>query len=125
MGGFTLASLLIPEEAYLVIFVASGLLIIIGLKRIAFALMGFVLISILLPPFLEPLLAELPDWVIWAILAFVALALLRAVLGRDVWANMWGTFLGNLLTDLVMGLIRLPVRIIRWLFGWMVPRRRN
>lgn len=125
MGGWTLASLLIPEEAYLLLIVAAGFLIMIGLKRMGLAVIGFVVLSILLPPLLEPLLAELPDWVIWTMLAGFALSMLRLIMGPDIWGNMWGTFFGNVLTGLALGLVRAPVWLARALFGLVGPRRRN
>jgi len=125
MSGLAFASLLIPEAAYTLIIVVAGLLIMVGLKRTGFSLIGFVLLASLLPPFLDPLLAELPDWVIWVIIAFVALSLLKLLLGRGIWNNMWGTLLGNLLTALVLGLLRIPFRLVRALFRFGSPASRR
>lgn len=116
-GLTTLASIALPEGAYLPLLVFAGILIITGLKRLAFSLMAFVFLSILLPPLITPLLAQLPDWLVWLLLAFLALSLVRFILGPGVWANMVGTLLANLLTALVVGLLRLPVRLVRMIFG--------
>jgi hypothetical protein len=125
MNGLTIASLLIPQEAYLLLIVVAGLLIMVGLKRLGVSLIGFVMLSLFIPPFIEPLLAELPDWAVWLMLAFFGLSLLRLLLGRRIWDNMWGTLLGNLLTALVLGLFRIPFRVARALFGWGPPPGRG
>ena len=125
MNGLALASLWIPEEAYLLLMVVAGLLITVGLKRWGVSLIGFVMLSLFIPPFIEPLLAELPDWAVWLMLAFFGLSLLRLLLGRGIWNNMWGTLLGNLLTALVLGLFRIPFRVARALFGWGPPTGRG
>lgn len=125
MRGITLASLLIPPEVYALLIVAAGFLIMIGFRRTALAIFGFVVLSIALPPFLEPLLAELPDWVIWTMLAGFVLSILRLIMGPEIWANMWGTFFGNVLTGLARGMVRAPVHLIRAIAALAAPRRRN
>jgi len=116
-GLTTLASFAVPEAAYLLLLAFAGILIIIGLRRMAFSLMAFVFLSILLPPIVAPLLAQLPDWLVWLLLAFLGLSLLRFILSPGVWASMVGTLLANLLTALVVGLIRVPLRLVRAIFG--------
>lgn len=125
MRGITLSSLLIPPEAYALLIVAGGFLIMIGFRRTALALFGFVLLSIVLPPFLEPLLAELPDWVIWTMLTGFGLSILRLIMGREIWANMWGTFFGNVLTGLAWFVVRAPVRLVRMIATLAGPPRRH
>jgi hypothetical protein len=125
MRGITLASLLIPPEAYALLIVAGGFLIMIGFRRTALAIFGFVVLSIALPPFLEPLLAELPDWVIWTMLAGFVLSILRLIMGPEIWANMWGTFFGNVLTGLARGMVRVPVHLVRMIAALTAPRRRD
>ena len=125
MRGITVASLLIPPEAYALLIVAAGFLIMIGFRRTALAILGFVVLSMVLPPFLEPLLAELPDWVIWATLAGFVLSILRLVMGPEIWAGMWGTFFGNVLTGLARVIVLTPVRLVRAIAALAAPRRED
>jgi uncharacterized protein involved in cysteine biosynthesis len=80
-------------------------------------MLGIVFLSILVPPLIEPLLGQLPDWMVWLMLAYLGLMLLRLLVGRGIWNNMIGTPLANLVAALVVGVIRLPFRMVRALFG--------
>ena len=122
MRGMTLTTLMIPEEAYVVALVVAGMLIIVGLRRIGFALLAFILLSALLTPFIEPLVAALPVWAVWVLLIVFVLWLVRLMMGRRIWDNMWGAIFANLVTWLVVSLFRWPFRLLGGLFRWLGSR---
>lgn len=110
-----LASFL-PEATWPLLITVAGLLMMVGARRLAGRLLGFVLLMTLIIPILQPLftefLAALPPGVQQGVMlilpAFLILSVLRLVLGRGVWEQVMGR--------LVYDLLRLPLLILVWLW---------
>ena len=115
MKGITLASFL-PEEFIPLLLIGAGLAMILGARKLAGALFMLVLVSVLLPPFLEPILERVPLWALLLIGVFIVLAVLREIaalfLGREAAATMVGT----LAADFVKLLLFFPRLVGRWMF---------
>ncbi|MGH8498140.1 MAG: hypothetical protein ACRERV_04940 [Methylococcales bacterium] len=119
---WSLATWLVPEELISSILalslVISGLLMMVGLRKAAMALIVFVLVTAFLPvfdPVIEELVAVLPDWVlILSLVAFVFMALkaLTAWLFGEKASNQaWA----NVFVNAIVFVLRLPFKILWWL----------
>lgn len=106
-----------PEEAYVLLIVISGLLIMVGLRSLGIKLLGGVVLLALLGPFLDALAAELPPWLLCGIALLGFLSLLRSILGGRVFDYLLGRILYNLLMC--------PFWFIRWLVGGFRPGSRT
>lgn len=112
-------SLFFPNELLLPLLMVGGVLLILGMKRIAGSIIVFVLAMAFLPPLITPLVGSLIDAMpLWAVIlvgGFFCLALFRSVaaliLGRDAANDM----IGILAADLVKGLLFFPVRVVRFM----------
>jgi hypothetical protein len=107
-------SVFIPAEALVLLLVTlGGLALIVGARRLAGVLLGLAVAVAVLPPLIEPLLNEAPVWLLVVLLAWLAIALLRAFLvvfiGGRAADNAIGVFVGALLT----GLCWLPILLLR------------
>lgn len=126
MKTMTLGTLLVPPEALPLLIALAGLMLIIGLKKLAAGL-GLLAFVCLLAPMLEPIidevLSQLPAWVSWAVLAAAVIAIVSALgLGkfiRDILAQM----LGTLLADAARFTLMLPFRLLGALFRTITRRR--
>ena len=100
---------LIPDEAIPLLIVGAAILSIVVGRRV----LGFVvplLISILLAPFLEALVASLPWWMTLLMILALGFALLRGALGLFLGDRATGHVIGSLATDVV----HLVLKAIIW-----------
>lgn len=108
---------LIPSILALSLTIA-GLMMIIGLRKTATALIIFVLVTAFLPvfdPAVEQLAATLPDWtliLIFVVFVFMALKALTALLfgeraSNQAWANVF--------VNAIVAMFLLPFKILWWL----------
>ncbi len=107
---------IIPKETYLPLLVFAGLLMIIGLRRIAVGLFVTVLALAFSRPFIDAMLQSLPPWAFALVMLAFMIGLFRLFFGRRV----ADTVLGHLLYDLILA----PFRFMRWLVGGRRPGQR-
>jgi hypothetical protein len=110
------ALMFVPEEAYVLLVALSGLLIIVGLRKLGFALLGSVLLMALLGPFINDLIDSLPSWAFYTLCAFSALSILRLILGARV--------ADYLISRFLYSLVMTPFWFLRWIFTGFRPRQR-
>ena len=70
---------LLPDEALPLIIMVAGLMMVIGFRRIGLSLLSLALLTPILAPFVEALIAELPPWVSLVILILVGLSILKGL----------------------------------------------
>jgi len=107
----------LPEAFIPLIMVSVGLLIIIGQRKLAGAMFILVLLMAFLPVFLEPLLGELPLWVLLLLGVFVFFSIIGSILDIVVGKKSRERATGILLADFIRGLFKLPWRIMKFVFG--------
>ncbi len=120
---WTIPSLLVPEELLVHVLVLAGILTILGLKRLASGLILFVISMAFLPvfePFIEAIVAMLPDWALILVLVVVGLALLRVVAGLFLGQRASDQMVGTLAADVVRFLLLLPFRGFRALLRFLI-----
>lgn len=124
---WTIPSLLLPQEAMEallpVLLVLAGLLTIVGLKQLAGTLILFVFAIAFLPvfePFIEAIVAVLPDWAVILLVVGFGLVLLRALAALFLGANAADQMVGTLAADMVRFFLLLPFRGFRALLRFLI-----
>jgi len=112
---FTTLLMFIPEEAYALVLVFVGLLMIIGFRQLALQVFGTVLLLAFFGPFIDAIIDALPPWLFALLMFCFVVSLVRLIFGRGVSDRL----ISNLLYDLLMA----PFRFMRWLFRGVGPRR--
>ena len=107
----------LPEEFIPLIMVSVGFLIIIGQRKLAGAMFTLILVMIFLPVLLEPLLGEMPLWVLLSLGFFVVFSILGSIIDIVVGKKVRERAAGILLADFIRGLFKLPWRITKFIFG--------
>ncbi len=117
--------MLMPDAAMPLVVLGVGLAVLFGFLRgrAALALLfGLLVLPILLAPFVETAMAELPAWISLAVLLLLLLAILRGVaallIGRAAAAEM----VGHIAAQAVIALFALPFRMVRWGFRLLTNR---
>ncbi len=121
---------LLPDQMLPLVFVAGGLIFLLGWRSAGVGLVGTVLAMPLLAPVVEAVIAALPPWITLAILAVVAFSLFRAaaalLLGRGAADYIVGRFAFEAarfaLTVLVVWPFRAAWKLLRALFRYPGPR---
>ena len=108
--------MLIPTEAYLPLMVIAGLMMIIGMRKIAMTIITSVLAMAILGPFIDALINSLPYWAVFLLMMAFFLSLFRLLLG--------GRIFDHVMALIVYDLIRAPFRLLLWLLGAAILRRR-
>lgn len=106
----------VPQEAYLPLLVLAGLLMIIGLRRIAMGILGTVLALAMFGPFIDALIDSLPPGLFALLMLALVLSLFRLIFGRRV--------VENVISFLLYDLLLAPFRFLRWLLRGFGPGRR-
>jgi hypothetical protein len=106
----------IPTEAYLTLMVVAGIMMMIGMRKIASTIIVSVLAMAMFGPFIEAIIDSLPSWALILVMVAVALSLIRLVMGRRIFEHV--------ASFLIYDLIRAPFRLLFWLLGAFIPRRR-
>ncbi len=114
-----LAALLawLPDEAVPLVVVGAGLALVLGVMsgRTAVQLLGFVLLVLVLAPFIDAMFGELPAWVSLALVVAGGLSLLRLVASLVLGARAADTMVGSLAATAVVAALRLaflPLRVV-------------
>ena len=103
---------LIPEEAWVLVLVVAGFMMIIGFRRLAWSLVASICVLALISQFVDTFLDALPLWLLAMLMIGFGLSFLQLILGRRI--------ADNVLSYLIYDLIRAPFRILFW-----VLRRRE
>lgn len=106
----------IPPEVYLPLLVLAGIMMIVGMRRIATTIIISVLAMAMFGPFIEAAVDSLPSWALIILMIAVSLSLIRVLIGRQIFAHV--------ASFLIYDLIRAPFRLLFWLLGAVIPRRR-
>lgn len=99
---------LLPQEAWIVLLVLGGFLMMFGFRKAAVGLIGTVVLMAIFSPFIDALMESLPMWILVIIMLFFALSLFRFMIGRRVADHVTA----HLLYDVIV----MPFRFIGWLF---------
>lgn len=121
MNTFGIAALFMPTEAVLPLLVLAGILIIVGLKRAAAAIISLVLLlafSPMLEPVFESLFSALPIWAAPLLLVAVVFALFGGVL-RQTAVHVAGDLISSLLKTLLLTPALLALLIFSAISIWI------
>lgn len=110
----TLLISFLPQEAWILVLMAGGFLIILGFRKIGFSIIGIVILLALFSPFLESFVSALPAEIQGLLFLFFCFFVVRLLLGRRV--------IEHVLAHLVYDLIKIPFKFLSWFFR--VPNRR-
>ena len=119
----TLVLTFLPDEALILVPVAAGFLVILGLLKPgkAFSIIGGLVLLLILTPFIAAIFDALPLWIcIIALIWFgysIAKALSDTVMGKGVADHFWGS--------LLFALFCLPFRLLAACFRMLLPRGRQ
>ncbi len=110
---------LIPDEALILVFVAAGLALTLGLVglRTALGVLAVVLLLLSLGPFIEALIGALPLWLVLLLGLWVLLATGRALLALFIGRRAADEAVGSLAADTIKFFFKLcflPFRILWW-----------
>lgn len=114
----------LPQEVIPVLAVCGGLLMIVGLRRLAVSLFGFCGLMIILPPIFEAVLNELPDWALYPVLALCLLSTFTFVIVLIIGPKAWEIFKANIATNVLTWIFLFPFRLVGWILGGLFSRRR-
>ena len=127
MKAISLGAMLLPPEAMAILLILAGLLLVLGMRRIAGILALLAIVGAMMPalaPILDAALEELPVWVSLLLLAgfvvFVLQALGLSKFAREALAHATGI----LLADLIRLVFSLPFRAVAFLFRVLTGRGR-
>ena len=127
MKMMTLGAMFLPDEVFPLLLVLSGLMMIIGLRKLAGGLAAFAIFGAMLPifgPIFDAVFDALPAWVSWLVLGSMVLAILGAIgLGKLLGIALAHT-VGILLADAIRFFWLLPFRAIGFVFRLIVGRAR-
>ncbi len=110
----TLLLFLAPKEAWALLIVIGGLLIIIGFRKAGLVIIGTICLLALFAPFFDNLFDSLPPGIIALLMVIFIFWLFRTLFGRRV--------SGNILSAMILGLLKAPFRFLGWLFRMPVRR---
>jgi uncharacterized membrane protein len=105
---------LVPEQAWVLLLVVAGLLMMIGFRRMAWTLVGSIILLALFSPFIDAIIDVLPLWFVAILIIFFGISFFRLILGRRI--------ADNVISYLIYDLIRAPFRFIFWFLRGPVRR---
>ncbi|WP_319587891.1 hypothetical protein [uncultured Desulfobulbus sp.] len=111
----------LPQEFLPLMMVCGGLLVILGQKKLAGMLFTLCGVMIVAPIVLDPLLAQLPEWVLYLLIAYLVMDVLAIFLVLLVGERAWDEAKGHLVARSIIFLIFAPFKLIGFL---MFGRRR-
>lgn len=110
MKTFTLASLFLPESTLLPILTLAGLFLVMGLRKLAWSMITFVLFMAFSPafdPLVEALFASMPWWFSLAFIAGLVLMFAGRFM-RDVLVHV----VGDLISSAMKAILTSPVALL-------------
>jgi hypothetical protein len=113
----------LPVELLPLLIVAAGIAMIVGARGLAASLGAAAAAIVVLPALLAPLFAQLPGWMLMAVVAMAALGLLagagKALLGKEAWASMVGILAADVARALFVGGLRLAAGLVALPLRWI------
>ncbi|MFH2124125.1 MAG: hypothetical protein ABIJ50_11675 [Pseudomonadota bacterium] len=114
----------LPEEFIPVLLVLGALLLVFGLRNLAMTLFGFCGLLIVLPPVLEAILSQLPEWALYPIMFFAFLSMGAFLISMLVGEKAWIETKGHITAAMLIWIFVFPFRLFRWIFGGLFSSRR-
>jgi hypothetical protein len=113
--------MLLPDEAMILVIAGIGLALILGLinRKAAMGIMGTIILSLLLAPFLDSLFQLLPLWLLLLILFAVGISLFRGIASLFLGDRAASHMIGILAADCIKFFFRMlffPFRFVYWIF---------
>ncbi len=105
----------LPKETWPAVMVIGGFLVIFGMRRLGFGIVGTIILVALATPFIGAFIGILPPGLFVILCVFVAISVFGAIFGKRVSENV--------LSSLLFELIKAPFRLVAWLFRG--PARRS
>jgi hypothetical protein len=98
---------LLPDEALPLLIMVAGLMMVIGFRRAGLSLLGLALLTPILAPVIEALIAELPPWLSLVILILVGLSILRGLSVLLIGPRATDQVVGSLVADIVRPVVNM------------------
>ena len=100
----------IPEEAYILMLLLGAVMVMFGFRKSGLGLFGMVLALACLGPVFDVFISLLPDWALLLMLVFLAIGLLKLILGKE----MFGFLAGSILFALIKAPFQIVGRMVRF-----------
>ena len=108
----------IPQEFIVLLVVCGGMLIMVGARKLAGTLFTLSAVLVLAPVVLDPLLAELPDWALYLLLAYAVADVLAMFMVLLIGERAWDGTKGQLAAQVITFFFLAPFRLLGlMLFG--------
>lgn len=114
----------LPDEAYMLIPIGLGILVILRVLSLgrAIGILGLLLAFVLIGPFLSGLLEFLPLWALLILMFFFLYGLIHGLTGAAVGEGVRDHFFGNILYGLFLLPLKLTARVLRSIFRTIFRR---
>lgn len=113
----------LPAEFLPLLIAAAGIAMIVGARGLAASLGAAAAAIAVLPALLAPLFAQLPGWMLMAVLAIAVLGLMggamKAMLGKEAWGNMVGILAADAVRALFVGGFKLTAALMALPLRWL------
>ena len=110
----------LPEEMLVLVIAAAGIALIVGARALAASLMTFVIITSIAPIILQPLIQQVPVWVLWALaiyalflLPYFILRLFGGLVEPALGKRETGNMIANLASAMTMTFLAAPFLVLR------------
>ena len=114
--------LFVPPELAVFMFIGAGFAMLVGARKLAAGLIGATMAVIFLPILLAPLFDQLPSWLLWILLIFFGLGLLRSLFELLLGERATDHMVGILAADVVRVVLLSPFRMIGWMVRALLQR---
>ena len=105
--------MLVPEVFYPVLIVISGILMIIGFRRLSLVVLGAVLLRAFLNPIIRSILYSMPPWALSLVLLIFALYVIRLIWGKRA--------AEKTVSNALIAIVQAPFKLIGWLIRGVRP----
>jgi hypothetical protein len=105
--------MMVPEIFYPVLIVISGIMMIIGFRRLSLALLGAVLLKAFFGPITRSFLHGMPPWVLALVFLIFALYVISLIWGKRA--------AEKTVSNVFIAIIQVPFKLIGWLIRGVRP----
>lgn len=113
----------LPAEFLPLLIAAAGIAMIVGARGLAASLGAAAAAILVLPALLAPLFAQLPGWILMAVLAIAVLGLMggamKALLGKEAWGSMVGILAADVVRAAFVGGFKLTAALMALPLRWL------
>jgi hypothetical protein len=113
---------LLPPELIPLMVVGGGLMMVIGLRKIAIMLFTLSGVMIVAPIILEPILMELPSWALTLIMIYFWISIAAMLIAMLIGARAWDEAKGHMAANVLTWLFLAPFRVVGLIFRIFFPR---